>query len=159
MVKGVTSVTWVRGKVLRVPLSGNLGERPLKNPAPEGRPSLAQRFSAGKSRKDDSSPGGTTEFEAHYKLRCFAARAARRIDEMVVLLQFFSCTFSCCGVSLNVSTVLPNRRGVLKNKAPLILLLLLFLVFALWAQKDQPPAKTPTPEAKIPPEDAAKANP
>ena len=48
---------------------------------------------------------------------------------------------------------------MLKNKAPLILLLLLFLVFALWAQKDQPPAKTPTPEAKIPPEDAAKANP
>ena len=36
---------------------------------------------------------------------------------------------------------------------------MLFLVFALWAQKDQPPAKTPTPEAKIPPEDAAKANP
>jgi mono/diheme cytochrome c family protein len=48
---------------------------------------------------------------------------------------------------------------VLKNKAPLILLLLLFLAFALWAQKDQPPAKTPTPESKIPPEDAAKVNP
>src|SRR3982074_2546241 len=57
------------------------------------------------------------------------------------------------------STVLPNRRGVLRNKTPLILLLMLFLVFALWAQKDQPPAKTPTPEAKIPPEDAAKVNP
>jgi mono/diheme cytochrome c family protein len=55
--------------------------------------------------------------------------------------------------------VIPNRRGVLKNRTPLILLLLLFLVFALWAQKDQPPAKTPTPESKIPPEDAAKANP
>ena len=27
------------------------------NPAPEGRPSLAQRFSAGKSGKKDSSPG------------------------------------------------------------------------------------------------------
>jgi mono/diheme cytochrome c family protein len=48
---------------------------------------------------------------------------------------------------------------VLKNKTPRILLALLFLVFALWAQKDQPPAKTPTPESKIPPEDAAKANP
>jgi mono/diheme cytochrome c family protein len=48
---------------------------------------------------------------------------------------------------------------VLKNKTPLILLAVLFLVFALWAQKDQPPAKTPTPESKIPPEDAAKANP
>jgi hypothetical protein len=32
------------------------------NPAPEGRTSLAQRFSAGKSGKKDSSPGGTTEF-------------------------------------------------------------------------------------------------
>jgi mono/diheme cytochrome c family protein len=60
---------------------------------------------------------------------------------------------------LNVSTVLPNRRGVLKNKTPLILLLSLFLVFALWAQKDQPPAKTATPESKIPPEEAAKVNP
>ena len=48
---------------------------------------------------------------------------------------------------------------MLKNKTPLILLALLFLVFALWAQKDQPPAKTPTPESKIPPEDAAKVNP
>ena len=48
---------------------------------------------------------------------------------------------------------------MLKNKTPLILLALLFLLFALWAQKDQPPAKTPTPESKIPPEDAAKANP
>jgi mono/diheme cytochrome c family protein len=48
---------------------------------------------------------------------------------------------------------------VLKNRTPLILLLLLFVVFALWAQKDQPPAKAPTPESKIPPEDAAKANP
>ena len=47
----------------------------------------------------------------------------------------------------------------MKNKAPLILLLLLFLVFALWAQKDQPPTKTPTPESKIPPEEAAKVNP
>src|ERR1035441_1123166 len=33
-----------------------------ENAAPEGRPSLAQRFSAGKSGKKDSSPGGTTEF-------------------------------------------------------------------------------------------------
>ncbi len=33
-----------------------------ENPAPEGRPSLAQRFSAGKSGINDSSPGGTTEF-------------------------------------------------------------------------------------------------
>jgi mono/diheme cytochrome c family protein len=48
---------------------------------------------------------------------------------------------------------------VLKNRTLLILLALLFLVFALWAQKDQPPAKTPAPESKIPPEDAAKANP
>src|SRR5450759_3894480 len=33
-----------------------------ENAAPEGRPNLAQRFSAGKSGKKDSSPGGTTEF-------------------------------------------------------------------------------------------------
>src|ERR1019366_3778614 len=32
------------------------------NAAPEGRPNLAQRFSAGKSAPNDSSPGGTTEF-------------------------------------------------------------------------------------------------
>src|SRR6266853_2463578 len=106
MVKGVTSVTCVRGKGLEGLFVGYPGERHLRNPAPEGRPSLAQRFSAG---KDNSSPGGTTEFEAPYKLRCFAARAARRIDEMAMLLHFFPCTFSCCGVLLNVSTVLPNR--------------------------------------------------
>jgi hypothetical protein len=33
-----------------------------ENPAPEGRPRLAQRFSAGKARRRDSSPGGTTQF-------------------------------------------------------------------------------------------------
>src|ERR1039458_9174251 len=32
-----------------------------ENPAPEGRPSLAQRFSAGLSGRNDSSPGGTAE--------------------------------------------------------------------------------------------------
>src|SRR5437660_9637985 len=93
MIKGVTSVTWFAEKVLRGLFVGYRGERHLRNPAPEGRASLAQRFSAGKSRKDDSGPGGTTEFEAHYKLRCFAARAARRIDEMVELLQFFRARF------------------------------------------------------------------
>ena len=43
----------------------------------------------------------------------------------------------------------------MKNK--IVLLASLSLAFALWAQKDQPPAKTP--EFKIPPEAAAKANP
>src|SRR6266404_5628562 len=71
----------------------------------------------------------------------------------------FPCTSLVCGVSLDVSTLLPNRRCVLKNKTPLILFALLFLAFGLGAQKDQPPAKTPAPEVKIPPEDAAKANP
>ena len=33
-----------------------------ENPAPEGRTSLAQRGSAGKSGANDSSPGGTTGF-------------------------------------------------------------------------------------------------
>ena len=39
--------------------------RMSENPALEGRPSLAQRFSAGKSGRNDSSRGGTTEFSAH----------------------------------------------------------------------------------------------
>jgi len=30
-------------------------------PAPQGRPTLAQRFSAGKPRKNDPSPGGTAD--------------------------------------------------------------------------------------------------
>jgi mono/diheme cytochrome c family protein len=51
-----------------------------------------------------------------------------------------------------------SNKEVLK-KAPLILLALLFLGFALWAQKDEPPAKAPAPEYKIPPEAAAKVNP
>src|ERR1017187_4650761 len=34
----------------------------LENAAPEGRTNLAQRFSAGKSGKNDLSPGGTTQF-------------------------------------------------------------------------------------------------
>ena len=59
--------------------------------------------------------------------------------------------------------VLKNRmskQDALK-KTPLLLLLLLFFAFALWAQeqKDQPPAKEPAQEYKIPPEDAAKVNP
>jgi mono/diheme cytochrome c family protein len=48
---------------------------------------------------------------------------------------------------------------VLKNKTLLILLTLLFLAFALWAQTDQSPAKPAAPEYRIPPADAAKANP
>jgi mono/diheme cytochrome c family protein len=48
---------------------------------------------------------------------------------------------------------------VLKNKTLLIFLTLLFLAFALWAQTDQSPAKPAAPEYKIPPADAAKANP
>jgi mono/diheme cytochrome c family protein len=51
-----------------------------------------------------------------------------------------------------------SNQEVLK-KISLIFLTLLFLVFALWAQKpkDQPPAKEPV-EYKIPPEDAARVN-
>jgi mono/diheme cytochrome c family protein len=41
----------------------------------------------------------------------------------------------------------------------LTLLMLLFSAFALWAQKEQPSDKAPTPEYKIPPEAAAKVNP
>jgi hypothetical protein len=43
-----------------------------ENQAPEGRPNLAQRFSAGDRGKDDSSPGGTTEFSytLHTLQRC-----------------------------------------------------------------------------------------
>lgn len=60
---------------------------------------------------------------------------------------------------LSVLTVLLNRRCALKNKASLILCILLFFAFALWAQNAQPPAKGPASEYKIPPEDAAKPNP
>jgi len=47
------------------------------------------------------------------------------------------------------------------KKTPLVLLVLLFFVFALWAQKqnDQPPAKAPAPENKTPAEAAARVNP
>ena len=43
------------------------------------------------------------------------------------------------------------------KKTPLVLIALLFLGFALWAQKEEPPAKAP--ENKTPPEAAAKVNP
>jgi mono/diheme cytochrome c family protein len=50
-----------------------------------------------------------------------------------------------------------------KNAYLLLLFGLLFFAFAFaqasWAQKDQPPAKAPAPEYKIPPADAAKVNP
>jgi mono/diheme cytochrome c family protein len=45
----------------------------------------------------------------------------------------------------------------MSKKTPLILIGLLFLGFALWAQQSQPPAKGA--EYKIPPEDAARVNP
>jgi len=51
-----------------------------------------------------------------------------------------------------------SKEEVFK-RIPLVLLTLLFLGFALWAQKDQPPAKPPTPESKVPPADAARVNP
>ncbi len=75
-------------------------------------------------------------------------------------------------------TMLHMRRWVLKNKASKnqmftrdavrktgpLLLLLFFMSGVLWAQeqkeqKDQPPAKAPAQEYKVPPEDAAKVNP
>ncbi|MFY9647534.1 MAG: cytochrome c [Terriglobales bacterium] len=55
----------------------------------------------------------------------------------------------------------PMFKQNVPQKTLLVLLVTLFLGFALWAQdqKDQPPAKGPAPEYKIPPEDAAKTNP
>src|SRR5712692_605175 len=52
------------GATEKVPEALGIGIVPSlhENPAPEGRSSLAQRFSAGKLRRHDSSPGGTTEF-------------------------------------------------------------------------------------------------
>jgi mono/diheme cytochrome c family protein len=61
-----------------------------------------------------------------------------------------------------------NRRCALKKKwergealkAALLVSLALFLfVFVLWAQKDQPPAKAPAPEAKASADDSARVNP
>jgi len=51
-----------------------------------------------------------------------------------------------------------SKKEVLQ-KTPLLLLSVLFFVFALWAQKDQPPAPAPAPENKTPPADVAKVNP
>jgi len=47
------------------------------------------------------------------------------------------------------------------KKTPLVLFVLLFWVFALWAQKqsDQPPAKAPAPENKAPAEAEGRVNP
>jgi mono/diheme cytochrome c family protein len=47
------------------------------------------------------------------------------------------------------------------KKIPLVLFVLLFFAFALWAQKqsDQPPAKEPAPENKTPAEAAGRVNP
>ena len=45
------------------------------------------------------------------------------------------------------------------KRTPRVLLTLLVLGSALWAQKDQPPAKAAAPESKIPPEAAARVNP
>ncbi len=60
----------------------------LDNTAPEGRPNLAQRFSAGKSGKNDLSPGGTTHFsrtllgavlrKPSFSAICLSAGAASR---------------------------------------------------------------------------------
>jgi len=58
--------------------------------------------------------------------------------------------------------VLKNKVSKeVSKKTPLVLLVLLFFVFALWAQKqnDQPPAKAPAPENKTPAEAAARVNP
>ena len=41
-----------------------------ENAAPEGRPNLAQRFSAGKSGRNDSSPGGIDRVLTHTVQRC-----------------------------------------------------------------------------------------
>lgn len=51
--------------------------------------------------------------------------------------------------------------GTAVKKTLLVLLALLFVVFALWAQQpaDQAPAKPAASEYKIPPEAAAKVNP
>lgn len=50
------------------------------------------------------------------------------------------------------------KKEVVK-KTTLILLALFVFGFASWAQQDQPPAKAPAQENKMPPEAAAKANP
>ncbi len=50
-----------------------------------------------------------------------------------------------------------SKRNALLQKVLFVLIVVLFFVFALWAQ--QPPAKATGPEYKIPPEAAAKVNP
>ena len=54
-----------------------------------------------------------------------------------------------------------SKPDPLRMKNTLLLIVLLCFACALWSQnqKDQPPAKSPAQEYKVPPEDAAKANP
>src|ERR1700690_880774 len=63
--------------VTKLTLCGSQWESSVTISAPEGRTSLARRFSGGKSGKNDPSPGGTTEFRNRLTLRCvgFAAPA------------------------------------------------------------------------------------
>src|ERR1035438_1370853 len=65
--------------------SSACGTKSSRHPAPQGRPSLAQRFSAGKSGTHDSSPGGTTEFSltlfsAAVTLLLLTAASAEKLD-------------------------------------------------------------------------------
>jgi uncharacterized membrane protein len=62
---GLTLTVCGRRRVLHkdMPLSSSY-QGMLEKPALEGRPSLAQRFSAGKGGRNDSSPGGTTELSS-----------------------------------------------------------------------------------------------
>ncbi len=58
----------------------------LDNPAPEGRPNLAQRFSAGRSGPSHSSPGGTTEKLTHPSVSATRLAALHgAIDELADL--------------------------------------------------------------------------
>jgi mono/diheme cytochrome c family protein len=58
--------------------------------------------------------------------------------------------------------VLKNKVSTeVSKKIPMVLFVMLFFVFALWAQKqnDQPPAKAPAPENKSPAQTADRVNP
>jgi len=74
---GLTLTVWGRMRVAHkdMPLGSSYQEM-IEKPAPEARPSLAQRFSAGEGGRNDSSPGGTTELSSTGFSRCGSALVA-----------------------------------------------------------------------------------
>ena len=71
---------------VREKLRSDLASKEGRSPAPEGRPILAQRFSAGNNARGDSSPGGTTKFPGGRAELNFISRLFnRRVLQALIL--------------------------------------------------------------------------